>query len=71
MLIFFASNADSYSAVADTKCNHTCSFMGCDGGMYPCEGYVLCCKVEDLPCTTDETWEKDCFHYVESDESDL
>ncbi len=61
MLMFFGSYADSYSAVADIKCNHTCSFMYCTGGSNECEAFVRCCDVEDLPCTTDETWEVTCY----------
>ena len=64
--MFFASNADSYSAVADTKCNHTCSFVYGTGGFDICDAFVRCCQVEDLPCTTDEPWEVKCYGNIDS-----
>ena len=64
--MFFGSNADSYSAVADINCNHTCSFMYyCTGGFDECEAGVRYCDVGDLPCTTDETWEVQCYSDTE------
>gem|GEM_PF-3717037 len=66
VLVFFASNADSYSA-APTKCNHTCSFMGCEGGSDECEGAgVRCCDKENLPCTTEETWAVTCYEILDA-----
>ena len=65
MLMFFVSNADSYSAAADIKCNHTCSFMYCAGGPDVCEGAgVRCCDEENLPCTADETWGVTCYDTI-------
>ena len=63
--MFSGSNADSYSAVADIKCNQTCSFVYRTGGFDIRDAFVRCCDVEDLPCTTDGTWAVTCYDGVD------
>ncbi len=58
--MFFGSNADSYSAAADIKCNQTCSVVYRTGGFDICDAFARCYDVEDLPCTTDATSEVTC-----------
>lgn len=65
MLVFFGSNAYSSSDYYDIKCNYTCSFMLCNGGIKPCTGAgVRCCHTGDLPCTSDHSWGVTCFESV-------
>lgn len=63
-LIILTNTAHS---AADIKCNSTCTgeIWQCTSGEEICYSVVLCCDVEDLPCTEDETFRVDCWAEVE------